>query len=378
MSSDARQSARDFARGYIEPAAAGWEAGRQIPRDAFREAARCGLTGIMVPVELGGLGLGFMDAAGILEELAAADAGFTFGLWVHNNVANAIVRNANHQQRDTYLPDLLAGNRIGAFCLTEPDAGSDAGAISMLARREGDGWRLDGKKAWVTNGCHADLLLIYAQTEPGAGASGIAAFTVDGNSPGVERGDPYGLVGGTGFGLAGIAASDCRLSADSLFIPPGEGLRAAMRGINQARAFVGVICNGMLACGLETAVQYAAGRSAFGQKVLDFQGLQWALADVATDLEASRLLTSKALQDLESGAPAVMAAAHAKKFASRIAFDGLSATMQAMGAAGLLSDYPIARHLAAAKMMHFIDGTTEIQNIVIFRELMRAYETEGR
>ena len=366
-------AARKFAKHYIGPNSAKWERDAETPRDAFLEAARAGLAGVLVPEESGGGGACIRDALPVLEELAAANAAFSFALWVQNNVANAVARDGSADHVERYLPDLLAGKCLGAFCLTEPEKGSDAAAILTHASRDGDSWLLNGTKAWVTNGTHGDLFMVYAQTEPGAGAKGIAAFLVPADVPGVHRGGAYDIPGAAAFGVSDITFKECRLSKGDMLLPPGEGFKAAMTGINKARTFVGALCCGMLSSALEIALKYAAHREAFGKPVLSFQGVQLPLADVSTDLEAARLLTRHAADLLDAGEPAITEAAHSKKFASRAAFNGVSICMQAMGAAGLRSDYPLARHLLAAKMTHFLDGTTEIQNIVIARSLMQQH-----
>ena len=173
-------AARKFAETYISENAAAWERDGLAPREAFEHAAEAGLKGILVPRELGGCGRSFSEAVDILEALAGADSAFAFALWVHNNVTNSIARSGTDAQHDRYLNDMLAGKRIGAFCLTEPDVGSDAAQIKTHARRHKDGWILNGTKAWVTNGARADALLVFAQTDPGAGILGIAAFLVPG------------------------------------------------------------------------------------------------------------------------------------------------------------------------------------------------------
>ncbi|MDA7945924.1 MAG: acyl-CoA dehydrogenase family protein [Hyphomicrobiaceae bacterium] len=363
-------TARKFAETYIAPKASAWEREGAVPRRAFEDAATAGLRGILVPNDFGGCGLGFTEALEVLEALAGANAAFAFALWVHNNATNTVARSGTDFHRNAYLEDMLKGSHIGAFCLTEPDAGSDAAAITTHAERHDDGWTLNGTKSWVTNGAQADILLVFAQTNPGAGVLGIAAFLVPADRPGANRTPAYDLPGAAAFGLSDIIFEDCKLSEDDLLLQPGEGFRAAMAGINQARTFVGALCCGMLGSSLETALKYAASRSAFGKSTLEFQGVQWPLADVATDLEAARLLTRHAAEALDRGETAITPAAHAKKFASRAAFDGVSNCMQAMGAAGLRDTYPLSRHLVTAKMTHFLDGTTEIQNVVIARALM--------
>jgi alkylation response protein AidB-like acyl-CoA dehydrogenase len=368
------ETARRFAEEVVAPKAAAWEAERRYPREAIEDACSAGLGGLLVPKALGGQGASFAAAAEIVETLAAADFGFTFPLIVHNNLAGNIARNGSEAQKARYLPDMIAGRRIGAFLLTEPGAGSDAAAITTRATPGSEtngGWILEGEKAWVTSGIAADILSVYAQSDPAAGWRGIACFLVEADTAGVERGAPYALLGGHAVGVSDVAFRGCAVDEAALFIPPGRGFKVALGGIDVARANVAMACCGMLGTALETALDYTSRRRAFGQATAAFQGLQWELADVATDLEAARLLARQAVARAGAGEGGGIAAAHAKKFATRVAFKGIHTCMQAMGAVGARADYPLARHLAAVKLAEYMDGTTGIQNVVIARALFR-------
>lgn len=360
-----------FAADVVAPNAADWEAARTVPRAALVEAATAGLCGLVVPTELGGRGLGVVATARVMQELAAADLAFAFALVVHNNLAGNIARNGTTAQIERYLPDMLTGRRIGAFLLTEPKGGSDAAAIETRADRNGAGWVLDGEKAWVTNAAVADILSVYAQTDPTAGWRGIACFLVEAGAPGVERGAAYQLMGGHAMGTGGFRFTGTPVGPEGMLLAAGAGFKAAMSGIDFARVVVAAMCCGMMQAGLDCALDYAVRRRAFGQAIADFQGIQWMLADAATDLQASRLMTYDAARSLDAGADATVASAHAKKFATRAALARLADCMQTMGAAGARAEYPLARHLAAAKLAQFLDGTTEIQNVVIARALLR-------
>lgn len=363
-------AATAFARDQVAPAAAGWEASRQLPRGAVDAAAAAGLAGLLVAPDAGGAGLGTVAMARVAEELAAADLAFAFVLVVHNNLVGAIARRGTAAQRDALVGAMVSGERLGAFLLTEPGGGSDAAGISTTVSPLGDGWRLDGEKAWITAATHADVLSVYAQTEPGRGARGIAAYLVEADRPGVARTEPYGMLGAHAMGAGGFVFAGVEVGEQDLFVPPGEGFRAAMEGIDAARATVAAMCAGMVATALHVAVAHTRARSAFGRTIADFQGVQWMLADVATDLVAARRLAYDAAAAVQHGAPgAPLAAAHAKKFATRVALGGIAQCMQVMGADGLRHDHPLARHLAGAKVAQYLDGATEIQNVVIAREL---------
>ncbi len=364
-------AASKFATEAIAPYAAGWEIDRNQPRATLEQAAQAGLTGLLVPQSLGGLALSKTSFAQVAESLAAADLGIAFALVVHNNLMNAIATSGSDYLCATYLPQLQSMQMLGAFLLTEPTGGSDAAALQTQATRTADGWRLRGAKSWVTNAQNADLLSVYAQTDPAAGAKGIACFVVPANSPGVHRLKPYTLLGAHSMGTGGFEFDNCEVPANAMLAAPGQGFKAALAGIDLARAVVAAMSCGILNTCLEAAVAHANQRQMFGQQLSDMQGMQWQLADVATDLHAMRLLSNHATGLLDRDEPATVAAAHAKKFATRRLLAGVAECMQALGAQGLTLETPLARHYAAAKITQYIDGTTEIQNVVLSRALFR-------
>lgn len=363
------ERARAFAAERVEPRAEAWEETRVQPEAELRLAiAEFG--GLLVPRELGGQGASAVTVARVYEELAKVDLGFACGLAVHCNTTIAVSLTQNAPLRDRYLGRLLSGEAIGAFLLTEPGVGSDATAIQTTAREQGGAYRLDGEKAWVTNGATADLLAVFAQTRPGSKAKGIAGFLVEARQPGIEARASYSLLGSHAMGVNGFAFSGCEVGAEALAFGPGEGFRAAMQGIDIARFGVAALCNGALEAGLNEAVARSGQREAFGRPVIEFQGLQWQLAEVATQLEASRLLAYRTAERFDRRESATVMAAHAKKYATRAAFEGLSCCLGAMGADGLRREHPLARQLCAARVTQFMDGTTEIQNVVIGRSLL--------
>jgi alkylation response protein AidB-like acyl-CoA dehydrogenase len=371
--SEVVDKAAAFAADQMRPAAAGWEGARRYPREAFAAAAEAGLGGLLVPGAQGGAGLSISGMADVVGTLAAADLGFAFSLVCHNNLAGGIAANGTEAQKAAFVGPMVRGEALGAFLLTEPEVGSDAAAVRTMARRSGDGWVLNGTKAWITNGTDADVLAVYAQTEAGAGARGIAAFLVRADQPGVERGAPYHMLSGHAMGVSDISFRDVALDAEQLFYPPGEAFRKALYAIDIARIVLSRMCASMLADGLASAVAYVAERPAFGAPLSEKQGLRWMLADVATDLAAANALIDKALAAFEAEDPAMPElAAHAKKFTTRVVLSGLGQCMQAMGANGFRHDIGLARHFAAAKMTQYMDGATEIQNEVIARRLFSA------
>ncbi len=272
-----------------------------------------------------------------------------------------------------YLDGLLRGELIGAVSLTEPAAGSDFPAIRTRAERVAGGWRLNGEKAWLTNGAAVDVIVVYAQTDASAGGKGIAAFVVDARRAGFERGPAYGLAGAHALGAAGFKLTDYFAADEDLFYAPGTAFKTALASITGARIYVAAMCCGMV----EEALTLALARSSVGESLIKRQGLRWMLADAATDLEAARPLSYRAARLLEAGEDAVLAAAHAKKFATRMAEQRLPQCMQVFGAEGLMDAHPLGRHLAAARVAHYADGTTEIQNERIAAYLGRGLPGES-
>ena len=362
--------AKSFAGDHLKPHAEHWEQSKHQPEDTLRMAISK-FAGIRIPKQFGGKGGSAATIARVYEELAKVDIGFTGALAVHNNVTIAVSLIENESLRDRYLGRLMSGEAIGAFLLTEPDAGSDATSIQTLAAEDKNQYIINGTKAWVTNGINADLLAIFTQTIPGSSAKGIAGFVVEADMPGISAKPAYNMLGNHAMGVNELVFSDCIVDADALAFAQGEGFKAAMFGINVARFGVAAMCNGALEGGLNTALEYGQKREAFGRPILHHQGLQWQLAEVTTQLEASRMLTYRAAEIMDRGEDVTIMAAHAKKFATRAAFEGLSTAMQVMGANGLLRENPLARQLSGARVTYYMDGTTEIQNVVIGRSLTR-------
>lgn len=354
--------ARRFAADVIEPQAATWERTRQpLPREAFRQYAASGFSGLQVPVEHGGQGVSFLCKVRVAEVMAQSCFATTFALNNSQATAARLAREGTEDQKRRYLPRLLSGEIVSAPAITEPGGGSDATAMTTRATKVGGGWRINGQKAWITNGAHADLAVLYAQTQEGAGARGIASFFVDLHALGVERTSIYPMMGGAAIGAAELTFRDVFVSEADVIAAPGAAFKRAMSGITAARTHVAAMANGIVEECLARAVDYAGRRTAFGVKLLDHQGLRWSLADVATDLAASRLLTYRAAEQIHREDDAIMAASQAKSFAAQMAPRAVTACMQAMGAVGLTEDHPFGRHLIGARIAGYVDGTTEIQ-----------------
>lgn len=354
------ERARAFADAQVRPLALAWDSGRADTRSLLPEAARAGLLNLEVPTAHGGQGLSFACKWRVAEALAAADFGFSMAAINTHNVANHLARAGHPSLVERYVPALLSGTRTGCTALTEPGAGSDFASITTHAQRSGDGWVIDGEKAWIVNATHADVIVLYAQTEPGSGARGIAAFVVDGTRDGFERGPSMGSGAARGIDAGRFALRGYRATAEELLHPPGRAFKAALGSINGARTYVAAMCCGLVADALQRASAYGAERHSFGQALHEHQGWRWALADAAIELQAARLLVDAAAQRIDAGADAQIAAAQAKVFATRMAGRHLPALLHALGAAGLSEQQPFLRHLAAAQVATLVDGSTEM------------------
>ena len=361
--------ARQFADEEMRPFADRWDERGEFPRECFARAAERGLAGLFAPAEAGGQQIDALTGCMIYEALARGCFATTFGLVVHNNFVAALARGGSAAARERWLVPAVRGEMLGAFALTEPEAGSDAAAIRSTARPRDGGYVLDGVKAWVSNGGVADLYSVMARTGPGPGARGVSSFVVERTRPGVSFGPRDRK-------MAAGALPTCRMVLDAVWVPAdhllggeGEGLRAAFRTIDLARVVVAAMATGIAAAALEAAVAYAAERRAFGQPIAEFQGLRFPLADAAARVEASRWLAYRAAWLYDRGQPATSACAMAKLVAVETAESVASRAVDVFGAYGLLRDYPVERYLRWAKVAAFLDGTREVQQLVIARDL---------
>ena len=329
-------------------------------RKRMRVAASFGLTGIQVGHEHGGFGAPYSTKAKLAQRLASVDFGVSMAVINSQNVADDLSRWLPAAVSKRWVPGLLSGELIGCTALTEPGAGSDFSAVTTRAVQTADGWRLQGEKAWIINAKIADVFLVYAQTQPDAGAAGIAAFVVEATRPGFERSsDTFtsaaALSGTGGFRLQGYVAQ-----ADEMLHAPGLAIKRALESINGARVYVAAMCVGMLQESLRIAHAYGQHRQTFGQPLAQHQGWRWMLAEAAVDLEAASALVQCAAQAIDEGSQSQDLAAKAKVFATRAAQRHLPSLLHAMGAEGLRDSYPLLRHVAAAQVATLVDGSTEM------------------
>ncbi len=327
----------------------------------LRAACAAGLAAVELPASHGGLGMSFSAKLRLVEELAKFDFSFPFALVNHHNALVRIAR-CDSAAAQSLVPRMLTGELIGCSAYTEPGHGSDLSGIDTIAERTGDGWVLNGAKSWITNAAVANVFVTLAQTDPGLRGRGMASFLVEAHRPGFTRDPAITMDGCHAIGAGGFRLQDYSVANDALLDPPGEAFRHAIVGINGARTYVAAMCAGMLESAIELAVEYGAKRQAFGKRLLELQGLRWSLVDAETDLAALRLLVYRAARRIDAGEDAEADAARAKKFAGQRTLGHLAACVQAMGANGLRAEYPLTRHMLAAKVACFTDGTTEIMN----------------
>ncbi len=352
--------AERLARDHVSPSAARWERERRIGHEALALAVEMGLTRLQVPRESGGLGMSFHCKARLADILGGGDFGFTMSLLNTQNVAAKLARDARPEVAARYVPDLIAARRLGCTALTEPGAGSDFAAITTRATRVPGGWRLDGAKAWITNAAEADVVVLYAQTEPGSGGRGIAGFLVDGRRAGFVREPAFALggqhtIGTGGFRLEGYVARD-----EELLHPAGQAFKAALGSINGARTYIAAMACGMVDDALQVVRRFGEQRHTFGRPLADHQGWRWRVAEAASELAACRLMVDQAAEAIDAGRDAQLIAAQAKLLATRMADRQLPVLAQAMGAEGLREHHPFARHLMGARVAGFVDGSTEM------------------
>ena len=367
--------ARDFAREEIEPKAAQWDRDHGFPRDLLGRLGEVGLLGVCVGEEHGGGGADFLSYILVLEELSCADAGVGVTVAVHTSACTLpILAFGTAEQQSRFVPPLARGEAIGAFALSESGSGSDAGALRTRAERDGDGWRIDGAKQWITNGGFGGTILTFARTDPSSnGARGISAFLVDGAD--VEITSYAEKLGLNSSQTADLAFDGVRVGDDRLLHDEGRGFRVAMATLDGGRIGIAAQAVGIAQAGFDVAREYAKQRMAFGRRIGEFEAIQWKLADMSTEIDAARLLTYRAAWLKEQGRPHTEAGAKAKLFASEVARRQTSEAIQILGGYGYTKEFPVERFYRDAKITEIYEGTSEIQRLVIARNLLGLHET---
>jgi alkylation response protein AidB-like acyl-CoA dehydrogenase len=362
--------ARDFAQAEIEPHAAAWDREHRFPREVFGKLAELGLMGACVPEEYGGAGADFLSYILVLEELSRADAGVGVTVAVHTSaVTLPILTFGNDEQRSRFVPPLARGDHLGAFALTEPEAGSDAGALRARAEADGDGWVVTGAKQWITNGTHAGTFLFFARTDQASpGARGVSAFILDAEHVRVTRDEEK--LGLNSSVTNDIVVEGARVGKDRLLHEEGKGFRIAMATLDGGRIGIAAQALGITQAAYDVAREYAKERRAFGQRIADFQAIQHKLANMSMEIDAARLLVYRAAWCKQQGLPHTEEGAKAKLFASEMARRQTGEAIQILGGYGYTKEFPVERYYRDAKITEIYEGTSEIQRLVIARSIL--------
>ncbi len=363
-------TAREFARDEMMPYARGWDEGEIFPVDTLRRAAALGFGGIYVRDEVGGSGLSRLDATLIFEELAQGCTSTAAYISIHNMAAWMIDTFGGEAQRKRWLPKLCTMEHFASYCLTEPGAGSDAASLTTRARREGDYYVLDGVKAFISGGGVSDIYICMVRTGA-AGPKGISCLVVEKGTSGLSFGAQEKKLGWKSQPTAMVMFENCRVPVENLIGKEGDGFRIAMMGLDGGRLNIAACSLGGAQFCLDRTLDYMRERKQFGSRLLDFQALQFRIADYATELEAARLMVRRAAQAVSAGEPgATRLAAMAKRLATDIGFEVVNGCLQLHGGYGYLRDHPIERVLRDVRVHQILEGTNEIMRLIISRDLM--------
>ena len=368
--------ARDFGRAEIEPNAADWDRAHGFPRDLIAKLAELGFMGVCIPEEYGGAGTDFLSYILVLEELSRADAGVGVTVAVHTSAVTLPILNfGTDEQRSRFVPPLARGEAVGAFALTEPGAGSDAGSLRTAATPNGDGWTISGSKQWITNGGFGGTVLLFARTDPDTpGPKGVSAFILDGGDVEVTREEEK--LGLNSSSTVDLVIDGAEIGRDRLLHEEGKGFTVAMATLDGGRIGIAAQALGIAQAAYEVAREYALERRQFGKRIAEFQAIQWKLADMATELDAARLLVYRAAWLKQEGKPHTEEGAKAKLFASEMARRQTAEAIQILGGYGYTKEFPVERYYRDAKITEIYEGTSEIQRLVIARSILGLKQRE--
>ena len=361
--------AREIAQREVAPHVQAWDRDHVFPRGLYKKLTDAGLMGIMVPEQYGGAGADYVSYALAIEEFAKVDAGTAVTLSVHAMIASAILRLGDDAQKEKYLPQLAAGDVIAGFALTEPGAGSDAGSLISTARRDGDYYVLNGRKQWCTNGSVAGVMMGMFRTG-GPGPKGISAFIIENATPGIVVEKITHKLGIHTSNTCDLAFDDVRVPASALLGAEGTGFSMAMSALTAGRIGIAAQATGILGACLDASVAYAKEREQFGKPIGSFEGISFKIAQMATNLEAARLLVYRAAALCDRGEPFAIEASKAKLFASTSARMASSDAIQIFGGYGYTTEFPVERYYRDAKITEIYEGTSEIQQVIIARSLL--------
>jgi alkylation response protein AidB-like acyl-CoA dehydrogenase len=365
-----QQLAREFAQAEIEPNATEWDRRHGFPRELLGKLGELGLLGVCVPEEYGGAGADFLSYVLVLEELSRGDAGVGVTVAVHTSAATLpILTFGTDEQRSRFVPPLARGEAIGAFALTESGSGSDAGSLRTAATPTDGGWRISGSKQWITNGGFDGTILLFARTDPDTpGPRGVSAFVVDGGSVKVAREEEK--LGLNSSSTVDLVLEDVLVERDRILHDEGKGFTVAMATLDGGRIGIAAQALGIAQAGYDVAREYALERRQFGKRIADFQAIQWKLADMATEIDAARLLVYRAAWRKQQGFSHTEEGAKAKLFASEMARRQTAEAIQILGGYGYTKEFPVERYYRDAKITEIYEGTSEIQRLVIARSIL--------
>ena len=366
-----KKTVREFAESELAPHTREWDEKQEFPREVFTKLGALGLMGVVWPAEYGGSGLDTLDYAVVMEELARVDAGVALSVAAHNSLSSGhIFLAGSDEQKRKYLAPLARGEKIGCWGLTENSAGSDAGGTRTTAVRDGNDWVINGSKTFITNGRVADTAVIMAVTDRTQGKKGISAFVVERGTRGFRAGKKEDKLGVRSSDTSELVFEDCRVPAGNLLGKEGHGFLDSLRILDRGRIGIAAFSLGIAQASLEASIRYAKGRRQFGHAIAEFQAIQFKIADMAMQVDAARLLTWRAAHLRDSGREHTVQSSMAKLFASEVAVHAALDAIQIHGGYGYIKEYPVERYLRDAKLGTIGEGTSEVQRLVIARELL--------
>jgi alkylation response protein AidB-like acyl-CoA dehydrogenase len=373
-----RREIREFAAQEIAPNVMAWDEAGEFPLATVKKLGAMGLLGMIFPPEYGGAGLGYVDYTLAIEELSAVDGSVGLTVAAHNSLGtNHIFLAGSESQRRKYIPLLASGEWLAAWALTEPGSGSDAAGAKTTAEKNGDRYVLNGSKTFITNGSYADVAVVIAITDRSQGTHGLSAFVVEKGTPGFRPGKKENKLGLRASDTSELIFENCEIPAGNLLGNEGEGFIDAMRVLDGGRISIAALSLGIGRGALDAALKYVKERRQFGKAIAEFQGIQWKLADMATELDAARLLTQRAAVLKDAGRKVTRESAMAKLFASEVAVHICNEAVQLFGGYGFIKDYPAEKYYRDVKLCTIGEGTSEIQRMVIAREILKVHPSRG-
>ena len=367
-----RQSARDFAETYIRPNIMKWDEAQHFPVDVMKKMGEYGFLGVLVPVEYGGTGLGYQEYITVIEEISKVDPSIGLSVAAHNSLCTGhILEFGNEEQKQKYLPKLATGEWLGAWGLTEPNTGSDAGRMKTVAEKKGNNYIINGTKCWITHGISAEVAVVIVRTGELLDSRGMTAFIVERDTEGFAGGKKEDKLGMRASETAELIFDDCTIPASNMLGKEGEGFIQSMKILDGGRISIAALSLGIAKGAYEASVKYSKERHQFGRPISDFQGVSFKLADMTTEIQAAELLTRKAADMKNRGKKVTKTSASAKYYASEVCVKAATDAVQIFGGYGYTKEFPVEKFYRDSKLCTIGEGTSEIQKLVITRELIK-------